>query len=590
MITTTDAYKTVGCVGQNCINASFMSLSNTMDSWTDQKNKQDYKCLQYCGQISLSTTLKCDPPTSPGYVYGTPGDGHIYCIGNIDTNGTVTFSDLSRVATQHHNAYSWSEADYQSICPYSYGLKCQWLRPFTAWTNEETANEATWFCYDDNCQLATDVNGSPVLNHDCLHVCTMKNGKSTVGDTVYERSIKCCKVIEQWMEEPASNCVSAGMVQTTRRLATANSANKVLYTVSYCNVCEWTDYRGCVVCSPMSESPEDQVVSSVTGYDVRPTMCFNWYDFNGSYESSCRTHNYYNVFPWNYNCLISSCITVPSSHIYGSQPYSSYGVCFATPYSPEDSFNVATDEMALNVAVSDYNNPSNWREGTCQYNRCDNCRCHQYYYRNASWHSHVNNATAMLCQNVDVEDSSCVSYYVCCNYVCCPIEESQVDWWKDQGYCVICCDTPIYCHYDYYIQSSLNGLHLSADMKSKCATANYEAMSPADFYCCLLERGNDYYEPVLCLCPVCTCQSCLDQYLVDKCCYALLDHFSVCAYNCYCNDNGETLCKWEAESQFALFGSLGVVRRTTTLWCVDENVTEYLNYSDCIWCIYQEYV
>lgn len=544
MIATTNAQDTLGKDGQECINTSFLSLQRYIDSYTPSLNKQDFHCVDYTGRISTETVLKCDAPNEEMNVYGSPGDGALYCIGKMDRNGDICFGDISKVPEVSTSTVSWSTTSSSTICPYSGGLHVYDTCTFTSWTCPHSVNYASYCYYEDGCILATDLNGSPIMNADCARICTMKNGTTVYSDyCTVDRCIRRQEVIEQFMVLPEKSSLNIAMQTSSRRLALGD----VFWTSSYKCICRWDDGFGNIVCSPMAESPDDTVVY---GYCYRGSATVN--------------PNYtYNVFPWSYSDRFGQ-------RLYGADCKLSLGVMAgnkSAQYAGADNcccLISSADSIAIReeFGMTSSYNPSNWSEGTycCMITPRTSVKQCWCFERQMGLRAHTAKGAI---------DDIQYNRQIIGDYVGC-------------GTCIRCCTETIP---GYSVMDNPNGIHTNADGTVLCTTKSVDW----DF-----EKGWDSYKECidpnaynLVMCKV-KIAGPTGTLLQSNACYFLLDGREVCQCAIKAGDNDKDYtCE---ESRFGYYGAVGVMKRCTCLYHVDETIYCYHDFSKCIWCIYMEYV
>lgn len=636
MIATTDAYKTVGCVGQNCINASFMSLSDTIDGWQNIKNEQDYKTLDYKGSIDMSTTLCCCPPSSAMNVYGSPGDGKLYCIGHMDTNGVVTFDDLSQIKTTCDNVYSWSTSTKSSYYPYSYGIKS--YSTFTAWNDMTPVACACYISMCDDCIERCYCDGTIQYKDGCVEHCALYAGSFQCDkDLNVCRSIKCYDVVEQWLENPG--CLAAGIGIVCRGSA---PFGHVIDTICWCCTCTFTDYDGNTVTAPWTEDPADQVIAYFR-YDVNPDDSINmFYSPNPSDTRCLFMCTYLNIFPWNYKCLhmdagklMHLCWTNDCCH---PTLINAGGDTETAPLSPRlckyESCCALQEIPGFNCLFSPTYGPQCYpyneteeEEVTC----CDEDGC-EYTATVTTYDNTCCCLDTECCTDMTFEmaenDPADAWIWTYCRHMSSRSTVTPVVYSETSGcvYCTTCkewqwtlcdgcwtysqVDAPQCCYFPHYIASNPNGLHVSSDQTTICPEADicWDTDNGAVTYiCCLQEEAdNGYYTPVMrdmsicmndCTVTCCSGDDCTTYqcgWFANGCCYALWAAMTLDTGGSYGVTQGggdDSSMSWSGDCRSINFlSSLTVVRRKTTVYYVNETITRCRDLSGCTWCIYMEYI
>lgn len=148
------------CTWNNCINKSIEQIDIAVNNWEPTVTTQDYKTLEYEGNISDIIYCCFDKPKSSFDVYATINNSQV-CIGTLNIDGKVTLGTTSKCSVCN-DVYSWTRTMSKIICD----CDCTSL---VAYTEPAICNDSVQYAYyNSNCICAYDAAGCPIYNPDCI--------------------------------------------------------------------------------------------------------------------------------------------------------------------------------------------------------------------------------------------------------------------------------------------------------------------------------------------------------------------------------------------------------------------------------------
>lgn len=572
MIVTNEAEKTVGALSQRCINASFMSLDKYIDDYKPTLNCQHFNTIEYSGCLTSGMTFQCCPASIEQDIFGTPGDGCLYCIGHIDMNGLVTIGDLSKVHSSTDCSYSWSTVTSSFTFPY-YNDCCSGARcSYTCWCTYSVPS-ARYCYYCDNCVIAYDIECNEVYDPRCLVVCCLSSGCHSCSDRCsVQRTITATLVCEAWNNgtiaiccqakllvdfPPAPNaypkgskfCIirscayvtdSCGIFMTRQRASECKMV--VACTLCYCCQCCLGNYCGCDCCYPIAKSANDCVIAYWPlvmeceachgSLDINP---YGWFDVDDICVCrNCRCFNMptccgLTVFnAEEVDCNLVLTLNGQSVDCGCSRNICCFGFVYPWSFDCAQCASSYRSGVVTCAVIANYNNPKYhslvhadcWCNWVSTYCCCEAKNCgYANWNPNDAYFSYLGNANT-------IKNACWLGYLVtrCLAY-------GPLYRWCNE------------CGIDYYV-TCVNCF----------AENNWKRAIPSN---CRIEN--------------CLTSVALNCEHYSKMRYAGSEASSTCSYVSYVQD-------------------VAYQKRETTIYCVFEHWNNDADLSGCNWCIYMEYV